>query len=667
VLLAALVASLAACLRARPLPSLTEAFATAGPPSARAAAFRRVVREGPDRERRRAAFLAGLFACDAARPAEALDDFALAAPPGGRGTLAARRLAEALETARADTALWQRAVAAGWLASVDRDRLRVRGAGVLIAAGETDEARALLGDVAVLSEEERGRALALLAGLGDASAHRALAIEFPHRFALLRPGESLTIASAQLSAGERSRQAQAWLEAGQPNEALAAARRVGDAETAARAANRLRRPTTALDWARRLGVASGPGWLERAEAHRQLGWAAANGARAGHFREMARAAERAAALLPAGGDEAGRAELYLAEALTEGGRLAEAAARLANPPARRQPRWDWVVRRHLYLTALRGAPVTTVAGPLAFAPTRTRRLASYWQARHASRGSDRRGLETLAGAGLPDLPACWSAQILGEPVLVTPSNEPAATPPAPAWVDDLVAVGRVADAVVAWRADLEAVDAPEPAWLGLVQLADLPPLDAIPLLVRGEPRLLSGPWTGLPRSLLAAYLPLPWRAEVERASDRASVPPWVLAGLVRQESAWNPTARSPVGAVGLAQVLPETGAELVRAARLPRAWTSRLTDPEVNLTLGALLLARWQRAAGGSLPVALACYNGGARRVMETWRNAGRHDGAEFVEALELPETWDYIHRVALLAEGYRILYWPEGRAYPWM
>jgi soluble lytic murein transglycosylase-like protein len=657
---------LLACQRARPLPDLAGALAVTGPPAAREAALVRVVREGESRERRRAALLAGLFACDAGRPVDALAAFDLAAPPGGRGTLAARRIGEALEAARADAALWQRAASAPWLARTDRDRLRVRGAAALAATGGVGAARALLGDPASFAGEERARALALLAGLGDAPARRALAVEFPHRFASLRAGESLAAASAQLSATERSRQAAAWLEAGQPGEALAAAGRAGDALIAARAANRLRRPTTALGWARRLGNASGPGWLEQAEAHRQLGWGGTGGVRAGHFRDMARAAERAAALLPAGGAEAGRAELFLAEALAESPRFTEAAPRLATPGARRQPRWDWVVRRHLYLAAQRGGATGALADALAFAPTRTRRIALFWQARRAARSGDRRGYESLASAGLPDLPALWSARELGVPVVVSLADDPSAAPPAPVWVDDLVAVGRVSDAVVAWRADLEALDAPGPAWLALVELAQLPPLDAIPLLVRGEPRLLSGPWRGLPRTLLERYLPLPWRAELERASARASVPPWVLAGLVRQESAWKETACSAVGAVGLAQVLPDTGAELVRAARLPRAWSERLTDPEVNLTLGALLLARWQRSVGGSLPVALACYNGGARRVVETWQEVGRRDGAEFVEALELPETWDYVHRVALLAEGYRVLYWPDGKAYPW-
>jgi soluble lytic murein transglycosylase len=177
--------------------------------------------------------------------------------------------------------------------------------------------------------------------------------------------------------------------------------------------------------------------------------------------------------------------------------------------------------------------------------------------------------------------------------------------------------------------------------------------------------LLSGPWQGLPPQLLERYLPLPWRPEVEAAARRTGVPPWVLAGLVRQESAWNPRARSAAGALGLAQVLPESGAEVAR--ELPGfSRSGDILEPGRNLTLGAALLARWRRTFGGSWTVALASYNAGEKRVREVWEANGRHDGPEFVESLEIPETWDYVHRVVLLAEGYRILYWPEGRAYPW-
>jgi soluble lytic murein transglycosylase len=246
------------------------------------------------------------------------------------------------------------------------------------------------------------------------------------------------------------------------------------------------------------------------------------------------------------------------------------------------------------------------------------------------------------------------------------------TPDPPPWAADLIAAGRVSDAIVAWRADLEAGNRQGPEWLALLRLAEMVPLDEIPLLVRAEPRLVTGPWDGLQRQILERYLPLPYRDEVEDASRRAGVPPWLLAGLVRQESAWSPTARSAAGAVGLSQLLPPVAREIVgRDAALAR-WLggahrdADLTRPRANLGIGATLLRRWRDSLGGSWTAALACYNAGERRVREVWERSGRRDGPEFVEAIEIPETWDYVHRVVLLAEGYRLLYWPAERPYPW-
>ncbi|MFH1176991.1 MAG: transglycosylase SLT domain-containing protein [Acidobacteriota bacterium] len=153
---------------------------------------------------------------------------------------------------------------------------------------------------------------------------------------------------------------------------------------------------------------------------------------------------------------------------------------------------------------------------------------------------------------------------------------------------------------------------------------------------------------------------------METAARNAGVPPWVLAGLVRQESAWQVGARSAAGAVGLTQLLPATALPVARELGLPRMTAAGLLDPAANLTIGGALLARWRRSLGGSWTAALAAYNAGERRVRETFERAGKSDGPRFVEALEIPETHDYAHRVVLLAEGYRLLYWPEGRPYPW-
>ncbi len=629
----------------------------------------RVAVGGREAERPRAAMLWGLYACDARSPVGALAAFNVARPQGGLARLAAHRLEEALEASRSPVGPWRATAAAPWLSAEDRVHLELRGAEALAARGEALAGCGLLPDLGGLHGDELGRALAVTALAGGATgptAEHRLAVEFPELFATTFPGRSLDGVSATFSPAEWSTHAQAWADAGQPQAALRAAARAGSGGflIAARAALRLHRPSVAVAWATRGGERCAECVLERAEAYRQLAWGSPPGQRQRGFGEMLRAAQRARQLSGANGAAVGRSEVLMGEALVELGRFAEALAHLEEPVAEAQPRWEWVTRRleMLQARAKGGAGVP----PDVARTTRGRRLAEYWRATVLARRGDRSGFASLAGSGFPDLPAQWAALGLHtHGVTVVPSGQPPANPPPPPWAADLLTAGRVADVVFAWRWELEAAGGNGPGWLGLLALAEMPPLEAVSLLVRGEPKLLSGPWHGLPRQLLERYLPLPWRVEVEAAARRTAVPPWVLAGLVRQESAWNPRARSAAGAVGLAQVLPESGAEVAR--ELPGfSRSGDILEPARNLTLGAALLARWRRTFGGSWTVALASYNAGEKRVREVWEASGRHDGPDFVESLEIPETWDYVHRVVLLAEGYRILYWPEGRAYPW-
>lgn len=656
--------------RGAPIPTISQAFQIKGDASSRAKAFMRVAIRGRESERTRAAFLWGLFACDARSPVAALAGFNVARPEGARRRLAARRLEDALETSASPADAWSAAARASWLSEDDRTRVRLHGAEILAQRGETADAIKLLSDLKPLRREDVPRALVVLARAGDsaaAGARRRLAVEFPQQFGALFSFPSLETIAGTFTTSEWAAHAQAWLDAGQATPALRAAGRAGSAGfvVAARASLKLHRPSAAASWAARGGDRCGECWVERAEAERQIAWSQAPDAHQRTLGEMLRAAARASQLLVAADPLRPRADVLQAEALVELGRFADAVPRLTGDLVTSQPRFEWVCRRLAMLGGETLAAATPPVPDLA-RTTRGRRLAAFWLARQRARGGDTAGLEALAAGGFPDLPAQWAARALGRhgvPVVV--SDDPPAVQSPPGWAGDLLTVGRVADVVLGWRAELEASGGPNPGWLGLVRLAEMPPLEGISLLVRGEPRLLSGPWQGLPRELLRLYLPLPLRSEVESAAQRAGVPPWLLAGLVRQESAWNPQARSTAGALGLAQLLPGVAAEAARdtPGLGPKG---DLLEPARNLTIGATLLARWSRDFAGSWTVALASYDAGEKRVREVWDAAGRDDGPAFVEALEIPETWDYVHRVVLLAEGYRVLYWPEGKAYPW-
>jgi soluble lytic murein transglycosylase-like protein len=663
-------ALLAACRAAPPPPRLADAIRGNGPPGQRARAFLRVACEGPPGERSRAAFLWGVYACDAGSAQAAVEAFALASPRDGLGRLAAHRLEDTLIRSGGSVALWSAAARSDWLEPHERAELQVAAAEHFVSAGDADAATRLLPPEQDLSSDLRLRALAVLAKAGGkqrATVRDVVACTYPERFGDLFPDEPVTRVLRAVSQEDRLRRAEAWLAAGHPEDALREAGRLGSpgALLAARAALQMRRPQTALLWAERAG-AGATSWEVRGEAYRLQAWIASGRARRNAFERMREAAAKAARLAASGSDVGTRATLLEAEALTELHRFAAAARLLAGAGVRDLPRWEWVWRRLVFLQGAGGEVPIGLDLARESGSVRDTRLAAYWKAVTSAGASRSSQLDQLASSGFPDLPALWAARRLArDDVPVALDAAPLDPVSPPAWVSDLMDLGRVGDVVLAWRAALQAGAAPSQQWLGLVQLADYPAIDAIPLVLRAEPRLLAGPWNGLPRALLEMYLPLPFRTQVERAAHDAGIPPWVLAGVVRQESAWNPRARSPAGALGLTQVLPGTARDIARWGGRRNLAGYNLFEPETNLTLGALHLAQWF-SRYRSWTVALACHNAGERRIREIWEEAGETGGPEFVERLEIPETWDYVHRVVLWSEGYRLLYWPEGRAYPW-
>jgi soluble lytic murein transglycosylase len=156
----------------------------------------------------------------------------------------------------------------------------------------------------------------------------------------------------------------------------------------------------------------------------------------------------------------------------------------------------------------------------------------------------------------------------------------------------------------------------------------------------------------VPVNVVHAYLPLPWRESFRSAAQEAGIEPWLLAAVGRQESTFNPRARSPRGAMGVLQLMPATAGGI--ASALGVDGRPDLYDPEVNLRLGAHELARLIRKYG-EIEVALAAYNAGETRARRWWRTWP--DRFNFTEAIPIPETYNYVRRVTFLAEGYRTVY----------
>jgi len=151
--------------------------------------------------------------------------------------------------------------------------------------------------------------------------------------------------------------------------------------------------------------------------------------------------------------------------------------------------------------------------------------------------------------------------------------------------------------------------------------------------------------------------PLIDREELERNAKANKLEPALVAGLIRQESSFNPHAVSVANARGLMQVLPSVGAEIAKSMRYPVWSPSLLFDADVNLQLGTAHLASATRQWDDIVKV-LAAYNAGDSRV-ERWskKPSASKDPEVFAEQIPFVETRDYVRIVQRNAEMYRVLY----------
>lgn len=134
--------------------------------------------------------------------------------------------------------------------------------------------------------------------------------------------------------------------------------------------------------------------------------------------------------------------------------------------------------------------------------------------------------------------------------------------------------------------------------------------------------------------------------------------PLVLA-LIRQETEFDPNAVSGAGALGIMQVMPDTGKKMARIAGVAYDQHSLLYDTEYNMQLGMGELQHQLDNWGGSYILAIAAYNAGPTNV-KRWiaqfgdpRTAGI-DPVDWIESIPFGETRNYVQRVIENMQVYR-------------
>ncbi|GLR08584.1 murein transglycosylase [Mixta theicola] len=155
---------------------------------------------------------------------------------------------------------------------------------------------------------------------------------------------------------------------------------------------------------------------------------------------------------------------------------------------------------------------------------------------------------------------------------------------------------------------------------------------------------------------LAERFPLAWQEQFTQYTRDKAIPPSYAMAIARQESAWNPKARSPVGAAGLMQVMPATASHTVKMYSIPGyVNSSQLLDPQTNIQIGTQYLEYVYQQFDQNRIFSSAAYNAGPGRV-RTWQRVsnGQLDAVAFIETIPFSETRGYVKNVLAYDAYYR-------------
>ncbi|MGF1542615.1 MAG: transglycosylase SLT domain-containing protein [Pleurocapsa sp.] len=151
--------------------------------------------------------------------------------------------------------------------------------------------------------------------------------------------------------------------------------------------------------------------------------------------------------------------------------------------------------------------------------------------------------------------------------------------------------------------------------------------------------------------------PFPFEDTILKWSQQRQLNPLLVTALIRQESRFEPEIRSWAGALGLMQVMPETGKSAAENIKLT---DYSLTNPEDNVNIGTYYLDYTHQKYNNNSMLAVASYNAGPNAVAKWVSRYGLEDADEFVEKIPYKETKGYVESVFENYWNYMLIYNPE-------
>lgn len=150
---------------------------------------------------------------------------------------------------------------------------------------------------------------------------------------------------------------------------------------------------------------------------------------------------------------------------------------------------------------------------------------------------------------------------------------------------------------------------------------------------------------------------LEYQELIERYAAEYNLDPYFVAAVIHTESGFDPEAVSGAGAIGLMQIMPETGEWIAGKLGKENFSIEELKTPETNIEMGSWYLQFLMERFEGNLPVIMAAYNAGHNRVREWLDDVQYSSDGKNLDSIPYNETDNYVKKVTNAYEKYKELY----------
>ena len=140
--------------------------------------------------------------------------------------------------------------------------------------------------------------------------------------------------------------------------------------------------------------------------------------------------------------------------------------------------------------------------------------------------------------------------------------------------------------------------------------------------------------------------PQPYRQLVSPAGQKYGVFPELIYSIMRQESSFDPLARSPADAFGLLQLIPEAAKRAERLTGIKIKSPEELYKPQLNIPVGAAFVRILMDQFEDDFIPSVASYNASEKAIHGWIETRYRGDSLEFIEDIPYDETRNYVKLV---------------------